>query len=164
MKEGRINLYSDTQTRPTPGMREAIASALVGDEQSMSDPSVNRLCAQVAELLGKQAAVFLPSGTMCNEIAIMVHCSPADEIYAHESAHITNFEGGGPSALAGAQICSLPGARGIYTADALRNALRAPDNRYAPRSRLVEVEQTANLPGGTVLVETRSRGGCRCCS
>ena len=98
MKEGRINLYSDTQTRPTQGMLEAMMSAVVGDEQNLADPSVNALCDRVAHLLGKEAAVFLPSGTMCNEIALMVHCRPGDEVFAHESAHLTNFAGGGPSA------------------------------------------------------------------
>ena len=88
MNEGRINLYSDTQTRPTAAMREAIASAEVGDEQGGKDPSVNRLCAEVAELLGKEDSVFLPSGTMCNELAIAVHCNAGDEVYAHASAHI----------------------------------------------------------------------------
>ncbi|MEM7408577.1 MAG: GntG family PLP-dependent aldolase [Pseudomonadota bacterium] len=154
MIEGRINLYSDTQTRPTPGMREAIASAPVGDEQHMADPSVSALCEQVAEHLGKARAVFLPSGTMCNEIAILVHCRAGDEIYAHETAHIVHFEGGGPAALAGAAVHSLPGSRGIYTAESLTAALRDPGDRYAPASRLVEVEQSANLPGGTVWSET----------
>lgn len=149
MKEGRINLYSDTQTRPTQGMLEAMMSAAVGDEQHLADPSVNALCDRVAHLLGKEAAVFLPSGTMCNEIALMVHCRPGDEVFAHESAHITNFEGGGPSALAGVHISSLSGERGIYSAEALRAAIR-PNSRYFPRAALVEVENTANLAGGTV--------------
>src|SRR5712675_200869 len=84
----RINLLSDTQTRPTPGMREAIASADVGDEQIGDDPTTNRLCERVAELLGKQAAVFMPSGTMCNVAATLTYCRPGDEILAQESAHI----------------------------------------------------------------------------
>ncbi|MCP5024664.1 MAG: aminotransferase class I/II-fold pyridoxal phosphate-dependent enzyme [Actinomycetia bacterium] len=144
-----INLYSDTQTRPTAGMRRAIANAAVGDEQRFEDPSVNRLCHVVAELTGKEAAVFLPSGTMCNEIALLVHCRPGDEIYADESAHITHFEGGGPAALAGAVTHSLPGHRGVFTASQLEAAVRVP-NRYSPTPRLVEVEQTANMGGGTV--------------
>ncbi|MBT6277934.1 MAG: threonine aldolase family protein [Chromatiales bacterium] len=130
-------------------MREAMANAPVGDEQHMADPSVNRLCSTVADLLGKESAVFLPSGTMCNEIALLVHCRAGDEIYAHESAHITNFEAGGPSALAGAQVRSLPGERGMYTPETLAAAIR-PDSRYFPRARLVEIEQTANLGGGAV--------------
>lgn len=156
MIEGRINLYSDTQSRPPPAMREAIASAAVGDEQSGQDPSVNELCERVAELLGKQAAVFLPSGTMCNEISIMVHCRPGDEVYAHESAHIINFEAGGPAALAGVHVRSLAGARGMYSAQALREAIR-PESRYFPRARLVEIEQTANLGGGSVWREADIR-------
>jgi len=149
MKEGRINLYSDTQTRPSKAMREAMASAPVGDEQSFADPTVNTLCERVAELLGKEAAVFLPSGTMCNEIALAVHCRPGDEIYAHHSAHIINFEGGGPAAISGAAVRALPGERGQYSAATLRAAI-ATFGRYAPRPRLVEVEQTANLGGGAI--------------
>ena len=149
MREGQINLYSDTQTRPTALMREAIARAEVGDEQHGQDPSVNQLCAEVAALLDKEAAVFLPSGTMCNEIAILVHCKAGDEVFAHETAHILNFEGGAPAALAGVQISPLPGARGVYGAAELRNAIR-PVSRYFPRASLVEVEQTANLAGGCV--------------
>jgi len=149
VKEGRINLYSDTQTRPSQAMREAMARAEVGDEQHMADPTVNALCERVAELLGKQAAVFLPSGTMCNEIAIGVHCRPGDDIYAHHTSHIFNFEGGGPAALFGASVRPLPGDRGIYTADTLRAAIRR-EGRYGPRPRLVEVEQTANMGGGSV--------------
>lgn len=149
MKEGAINLYSDTQTRPTQGMREAIVNAEVGDEQSGADPTVNRLCARVAEWLGKEGAVFMPSGTMCNEIATLVHCRPGDEIYAHETSHIIGFEAAGPCALAGAHLHALPGEWGRYTADTLESAIRTP-NRYTPTPRLVEVEQTANLGGGTL--------------
>ncbi len=149
MKEGYINLYSDTQTRPTSEMRRAMAETEVGDEQHGLDPTVNRLCSQVADLLGKEAAVFLPSGTMCNEIAILVHCGPGDEIYADRTAHIINYEAGGPAALAGACMYPLDGKRGIYSADTLCAALRE-ESRYGPRPRLVEVEQTSNLGGGTV--------------
>ena len=148
-KAPRINLYSDTQTRPTPAMRQAMAAADVGDEQLFEDPSVNALCARVAALLGHEAAVFLPSGTMCNEIAIQVHCRPGDEVIAEASSHILNFEGGGPAALSGVQIAGLPGTRGIYTADQARAAIRA-SHRYAPRSALLEVENTANMGGGTI--------------
>lgn len=149
MKNIRVDLYSDTQTRPTPEMRRAIAEAEVGDEQKGEDPSVNALCAKVAKLLGKEDAVFLPSGTMCNEIAILVHCRPGDEILADRSAHILNFEGGGPAALAGAQIQPLPGVAGIFDADDVEAAVRTK-SRYFPRTRLLSVEQTANIAGGTV--------------
>lgn len=149
MPQIRVDLYSDTQTRPTPPMRRAIAEAAVGDEQRGEDPSVNRLCARVAELLGKEEAVFLPSGTMANEIAILVHCRPGDEIIADRTAHVREFEGGGPAALAGALVHPLDGEAGVFTAAQLEAAIRE-DSRYAPRSRLVSVEQTSNLGGGTV--------------
>ncbi len=145
----RINLYSDTQTLPTPEMRQAMAEAPVGDEQSFADPSVNALCEQTAALMGKEAAVFLPSGTMCNEIAIRVHCRPGDEVIAEASSHILNFEGGGPAALSGVQIAPVAGERGLYTAEQAEAAIRE-DHRYAPRSSLLEVENTANMGGGSV--------------
>ena len=144
-----INLYSDTQTKPTQAMRQAMANAEVGDEQRGEDPTVNALCTRVATLLGQEAAVFLPSGTMANEISLWVHCRPGDEILADKTAHITNFEGGGPSALAGAQVTGLDGDKGRFTADQVRAAIR-PESRYFPRTRVVAMEQTANLAGGTV--------------
>jgi len=144
-----INLYSDTQTRPTEAMREAIAGAAVGDEQRGEDPSVNRLCDLVAERLGTEDAVFLPSGTMCNEIAMLVHCRPGDEIIADRTAHVINFEGGGPAAFAGALVNPLDGVRGVFSPEQVRAALRGPD-RYSPTSRLLVVEQTSNMGGGTV--------------
>jgi len=149
MIEGHINLYSDTQTRPTPAMLETMMAAKVGDEQHGLDPSVNELCGRVADLLGKEAALFLPSGTMCNEIAVLVQCRPGDEIYAHESAHILISEGGGPSALSGAGICAMRGDRGIFSADTLRANIRI-ESRYTPKPRMVEIEQTANAGGGAV--------------
>ena len=149
MIENRIDLYSDTQTRPSDAMRKAMAEAPVGDEQRGEDPTVNRLCIMVAELLGKEAAIFLPSGTMCNEIAILVHCNHGDEIIADQTAHIINAEGGGPAAFAGAMLRSLDGARGIYSADQVEAAVR-DDGRYSPNSRLVVVEQTSNFGGGTI--------------
>jgi threonine aldolase len=145
----RINLLSDTQTRPTPGMREAIARAEVGDEQIGDDPTVNALCQQVADLLGKQAAVFMPTGTMCNVAATLTHCRPGDEILAHESAHVIAREGGAHAALGGFQIIPLPGSDGQFSPDAFRAALH-PRSRYQPPQTLVSVEQTANLGGGTI--------------
>jgi threonine aldolase len=145
----RINLLSDTQTRPTPGMREAMARAEVGDEQVGDDPSTNLLCDRVAELMGKEAAVFLPSGTMCNVTATLVHCRPGDEILAHVSAHIIAREGGAHAALGGFQITPLQGADGKFTPDAFRAALH-PRTRYQPPQTLVSAEQTANIGGGTI--------------
>ena len=145
----RINLLSDTQTRPTAAMREAMARAEVGDEQIGDDPSVNLLCERVADLLGKEAAVFMPSGTMCNVAATLVHCRPGDEILAHETAHIIAREGGAHAALGGFQITPLRGADGQFSPDTLRKALH-PRTRYQPPQVLVSVEQTANIGGGTI--------------
>src|SRR5271155_1251650 len=145
----RINLLSDTQTRPTPGMREAMARAEVGDEQIGDDPTVNLLCERVADLLGKQAAVFMPSGTMCNVAATLVHCRPGDEILAHETSHILAREGGAHAALGGFQITALPGTSGQFTPDTFRAALH-PRTRYQPPQTVVSVEQTANIGGGTI--------------
>ncbi len=144
-----IDLRSDTVTRPTPGMRKAMAAAEVGDEQRGDDPTVTALCERVADLLGKEAALFLPSGTMCNQIAVLVHCRPGDEIIAADIAHLIGSEAAGPAALAGAQILAVPSERGIFTAAAVEAAVRAP-KRNAPRSRLVEIEQTVNAGGGAV--------------
>jgi threonine aldolase len=143
----RINLYSDTQSKPSRAMKEAMLEAEVGDEQGGSDPTVWALCDKAAALLGKEAAMFLPSGTMCNQVAIATHCRPGDEILAHEDAHIQSSEAGGPGAIAGVMIRGLQGARGIFSADTVREAIR-PVSRYSPPQRLVEVEQTANKGGG----------------
>jgi threonine aldolase len=145
----RIDLRSDTKTRPSEGMRRAMAAAEVGDEQSGEDPTVTALCERVAALLGKEAAVFLPSGTMCNAIAVAVHCRPGDEIVAADLSHLFNTEAAGSAALAGAQIRPIAGDRGRFTAAAVRSALRAP-KRNAPRTSLVAVEQTVNRGGGAI--------------
>ena len=145
----RINLYSDTQTLPSPAMKEAMMSAEVGDEQHGSDPTVHALCERVAALLGKDAAVFMPSGTMCNVAAILVHCRKSQEVIAHETSHILTSEGGAHAALTGVQIYPLKGPRGQFTTDSLSAALR-PKTRHAPEQSLLSVEQTANIGGGAV--------------
>jgi threonine aldolase len=145
----RINLLSDTQTRPTPGMREAMARADVGDEQLGDDPTVNLLCERVADLLGKEAAVFMPSGTMCNVTATLAWCRPGDEILAHATAHIIAREGGAHAALGGFQIMPLPGDDGKFSPETFRAALH-PRSRYQPPQTVVSVEQTANIGGGTI--------------
>jgi threonine aldolase len=144
-----IDFASDTKTRPTGAMRAAMAAAEVGDERANEDPGVNRLVARCAAMLGKEAAVFLPSGTMANEIALAVHCRPGEEVLCDATSHIIGFEGGGPAALAGVMIQPLAGKRGIFGADQLRAAIR-PDRPYAPRQRLVVCEQTSNLGGGAI--------------
>src|ERR1700757_4649596 len=121
-----------------------MARAEVGDEQTGDDPTVNLLCGRVAELLGKEAAVFMPSGTMCNVAATLVHCRPGDEIMAHETAHILTREGGAHAALGGFQITALSGADGKFTPDTFRAALH-PRTRYEPPQTVVSVEQTANI-------------------
>ena len=144
-----IDLASDTKTRPTAAMRAAMAAAEVGDERAHEDPTVNRLVARCAELLGKEDGVFLPSGTMANEIALAVHCRPGEEVICDATSHIIGFEGGGPAALAGVMIQTLAGRRGMFSADQLGAAIR-PERPYAPRQRLVVVEQTSNLGGGAI--------------
>jgi threonine aldolase len=151
MPDSVINLYSDTQTRPDEAMRQAMASAEVGDEQRGQDPTVNALCEEVAELLGKEAAVFLPSGSMCNQIAVRLHIRPAgDEMYLGRLAHPITAEAGGAAAISGAMIMPLDGEGGMFTGDALRAQMRDPSDRHEPRSRLVMIEQTTNLGGGRV--------------
>jgi threonine aldolase len=145
----RINLLSDTQTRPTPAMREAMARAEVGDEQIGDDPSVNLLCERTADLLGKEAAVFMPSGTMCNVAGMLVHCRRGDEILAHETAHVIAREGGAHAALGGFQVTTLHGTDGQFTPDTFRAALH-PRTRYEPPQAVVSAEQTANIGGGTI--------------
>lgn len=165
-----INLHSDTQTRPTDGMRAAIASAVVGDEQRKLDPTTNLLQERVAELLGHEAGLFLPSGTMCNEIALRLHARPGgDEVILDRTAHPVNSEAGGPAQLAGLMVHVLDGSRGVFTANQVESAIRPPGNRYQPRSRLICVEQTSNLGGGTVwplstvteVLEVAARHGLR---
>ena len=151
-----IDLISDTATRPTEGMREAMARAEVGDEQRGEDPSVNLLCDRVAELLGKQAAVYLPSGIMSNLIAILVHCKPGDEIITSGNAHLISSEGAGASALAGAMFTTIDSPDGRFTVDQFSQRIRPPKAR-APRTRLVSIEQTSNKGGGTVWTETAIR-------
>ncbi len=145
----RIELSSDTQTRPTAGMREAMANAEVGDEQRGEDPTVNALCARMAKMMGKEAAVFLPSGTMANQIAFLVHCRPGDEILAEERYHVINLEGAGAAALAGAFVRPISAARGIFTAEQLEARIRN-SRRETPRPRVVTIEQTVNFGSGAV--------------
>jgi threonine aldolase len=146
-----VNLYSDTQTRPTPAMRRAMAEAEVGDEQKLDDPTVIALCERVADLLGHEAAVFLPSGTMCNAIGFRLHIRPGgDEVVLHRTSHPIIAEAGGPAAISGAVLNPLDGPRGMFDADTLRAHLRPAGDRYAPRSRLVSLEQTTNIAGGRV--------------
>ncbi len=151
MSPGTINLFSDTQTLPGEGMRRAMATAEVGDEQRRRDPTVNALQERVADLLGQEAALFLPSGSMCNQIGIRLHIRPGgDEFYAHRSSHPIVSEVGGSAALSGAIAHPLEGDGGIFSGAALEAAMRDPTDFHQARSRLVSVEQTTNLGGGRI--------------
>ncbi len=144
-----IDLRSDTVSRPTPEMRRAMAEAEVGDDVFGDDPTVNRLQDRAAELLEKESAVFVPSGTMANQTAIRALTEPGDEIIAHETSHIFLYEGGAPAALCGCSLRLLPGDRGFFEADAVRAAIRSSDV-HMPRTRLISVENTHNRGGGSV--------------
>lgn len=149
MRKWPIDLSSDTKTKPSAGMREAMVQAEVGDEQQDEDPTVAILNERVASLLGKESAVYLPSGTMANLASTLVHCSRGDEILSEGSSHVIHLETGGPAGIAGAMLTSLAGDRGIFSSDTLRAALRSP-RRNAPTPRVVWIEQTTNLGGGAV--------------
>ena len=144
-----IDLRSDTVTRPSPGMREAIARAEVGDDVFGEDPTVRALEERVAELLGKEQGLFVPSGTMANQVALGTLARAGEEVLCHEGAHIMSFEGGAPAALWGIQLRALPGERGILAAPDVEAAIR-PEADWFPRTRVVEIENTHNAAGGTV--------------
>lgn len=147
----RVNLLSDTQTRPTEAMRRAIVSAEVGDEQKLGDPTTLALQERVAQLLGHEAALLLPSGSMCNLIGFRLHLRPGgDEAILAANSHPVGFEAGAPAAINGAMTRQIDAPTGIYDREQLAAAIRAPGDRYAPRSRLVSVEQTTNMGGGRV--------------
>lgn len=153
----RVDLGSDTKSRPTAAMRAAMAAAEVGDEAAFEDPTVNRLCERVAALLGKEAAVFMPSGTMCNQVALAVLGRPGDEVVCDRSAHLVWYEAGGTAATAGLNALAIDGERGIFTADQVRAVQRLPRMRQSPRATVLSVEQTVNLGGGAVWPLARLR-------
>ncbi len=143
-----IDMRSDTLTKPTPAMRDAMAGAEVGDDVYGEDPSVNRLEAMAAERLGKQAALFVPSGTMANQISIRSHTQPGDALLAGQGAHVFAYESGGIAALSGVQPV-LIGDGGFFCAEDVRKALSSEDHHFAP-TRLVCVENTHNRSGGRI--------------
>ena len=149
-----VDLRSDTLTRPTPGMRRAMAEAEVGDDVFGEDPTVNRLEARVAELLGKEAGLFVPSGTMANQIAIRVLTDPGDEILLEQDAHPFHYEAGGAAVISGVTIRLLAGARGVLDPEVVRAAVRAPNVHHAPAT-LLSVENTSNRGGGAVCPVSR---------
>ncbi len=144
-----IDLRSDTVTRPTPAMREAMVVAMVGDDVFGEDPTVNALEARMASLFGHEAGLFCASGTMTNQIAINVHTRPGDEVICDEGAHIYRYEGGGTMATSGCSVKLIPGDRGRFSVEQLGAAINDPANPHLPVSRLVSVENTANRGGGS---------------
>ncbi|MFH0902976.1 MAG: GntG family PLP-dependent aldolase, partial [Pseudomonadota bacterium] len=143
-----IDLRSDTVTLPTLAMREAMAKAIVGDDVYGEDPTVNRLQERVAELLGTEAALFVPSGTMSNQIAMKLHTRPGDEVLAGEGSHCWQYESGGAAALAGVQI-RIIGREGLFTASDVEAAINPGDDHYA-QTRMVWLENTHNRAGGRI--------------
>lgn len=143
-----VDLYSDTVTRPTPAMRKAMAEAEVGNEQAQEDPTVNKLCEMAAELTGHEAAVFVPSGTMCNAIAYRVYCRQGDAVILDQLAHPIHAEAGGPAALSGCMLTQLDGGRrGVFSGAAVDKAIR-PYKNNRPVPKVVSIEQTSNFGGG----------------
>ena len=143
-----IDFRSDTVTRPSPGMLEAMMKAPVGDDVFGEDPSVNELEGLSAALFGKEAALFCPSGTMTNQIAIKCHTQPGDEVICDESSHVYQYEGGGIAMNSGASVKLLFGDRGRVNADQVKKAIQ-PDDVHRPVSRLVSLENTSNRGGGS---------------
>ena len=145
-----IDLRSDTVTKPTDAMREAMAKAEVGDDVYGEDPTVNRLQETVAALLGKKAALFVPSGTMANQLAIRTQAQPGQEVIAESKAHIVRYEQGAAGALAGVQLHWVTGDRGIMGPDQVEAAIR-PKDPHNIQTALICVENTHNAGGGTIL-------------
>jgi threonine aldolase len=149
MSNGVIDLRSDTVTRPTPAMRQAIAAAEVGDDVLEGDPTVGRLEKRVADLLGKEAALFVASGTMANQTAIRAHTQHGDEILMDDESHAYYYECGAPAAISGCSFRFIQSRRGIFTADDVRAALK-PYNIHFARQSLLIIENTHNRGGGSI--------------
>jgi len=143
-----IDLRSDTMTRPTLAMRDAMAHAVVGDEQYGEDPTVLELERRAAAFLGHEAAVFVPTATMANQIALRILTQPGDELLAEESAHVLLYEQGGPAVFSGLVMRGLPGRHGTFAAEQVRTAVRDWRSGHMPRTRVVSIENTHNSSGG----------------
>lgn len=144
-----IDLRSDTVTTPTAGMREAIATAEVGDDVIDKDPTVERLQDLTAQLLGKEASIFMPSGTMTNQVAVRIHCKPGDEFICESDCHIYNYEQGAFAQLSGVVAKIVPGDFGVLHVDQLRDLIR-PLNEHLVRTRMITIENTHNRGAGRV--------------
>lgn len=157
MPQPILDFRSDTVTRPTPEMRRVMAEAEVGDDVFGDDPTVNRLQEKAAEILCKEKALFVPSGTMANQIAVHCHTTPGDEIYCHIGAHVLNYEGGAAAMLSGVIIAPIDGLRGSFCAADVEPRLRPSDHHFAP-SRLIWVENSHNRTGGTIFPQGNVAG------
>ena len=151
-----VDLRSDTVTQPTAAMRRAMAEAEVGDDVYGEDPTVNKLQEKAAARLGTEAALFVPSGTMGNQIAVNIHTEPGDEVITEELSHIYNFEMGAMAAISGALPRAIPVQDGAMEVDAIRKAIR-PKNYHRSQTRLITVENTYNFGGGSLYSIERSR-------
>ncbi|CDF81066.1 L-allo-threonine aldolase [Formosa agariphila KMM 3901] len=143
-----IDLRSDTVTKPTPGMLNAMMSAKVGDDVYQEDETINLLEARIAKMFGKSHAMFFPSGTMANQTAIKIHTNPGDQVICDKYAHIYNYEGGGASFNSGVSCKLIDGYRGMFTAKDVIEAINPPEFYHSPLSKLVEIENTTNKGGG----------------
>ncbi len=143
-----INLVSDTVTKPSPEMLNAMFHAKVGDDVYKQDPTVNELEETLADIFGMEAALFFPSGTMANQTAIKLHTQPGEQVICDKYSHIYHYEGGGASFNSGVSCCLVNGNRGMITADLVKNAINAPDFYHAPLTSLVSIENTTNKGGG----------------
>ncbi|SIS56434.1 L-threonine aldolase [Zobellia uliginosa] len=144
----QINLISDTVTKPTPEMLDAMMSAQVGDDVFKDDPTVNALEEKVAQMFGKEAALFFPSGTMANQTAIKLHTQPGEQLICDKYAHVYNYEGGGVSFNSGVSCRLIDGHRGMITSDQVKAAINPPDFYHSPLTSLVCIENTTNKGGG----------------
>ncbi len=146
-----IDLRSDTVTKPSAGMRKAMFEAEVGDDVYSEDPTVTKLQSYVAELLGKEAALYVPSGTMANQICLNVLTNPGDEVICDRNAHIFQYESGSPAALSGLQLNLVESERGIFTQEQIEPLIRPTSAYYMARTRVIEIENTHNRAGGTII-------------
>ena len=151
-----VDLRSDTVTQPTPDMRRAMFAAEVGDDVFGEDPTINALQEKVARILGKEAAIFVASGTMANQLSIKSHTQPGDEVIIEGGSHAMNYEGGAGAALSGIQFMPLPGNRGIFEAAQVEGAIRV-DDVHLPPSRLIVIENTHNRGGGSIFPLSKIR-------
>ena len=156
MNDHYTDLRSDTVTKPTLAMRKAMAEAEVGDDVFGEDPTVNTLQEKVTKILGKEAALFVPSGTMANQLAIKAHTQPGDEVIIEASSHSYNFEGGAGGALSGVQFYLLKGVRGILEPSQIDEVIRPPDHHF-PSTKLICLENTHNHGGGSIYPIERMR-------